>query len=96
MAHSLSSKKRIRQNTKRRLVNRARRSALKSKLRDCQESFLHGSTADQEKLVLTAIQCLDRDANRGTLHANAAARRKSRLLRKLNTLRQKAAPPAGA
>jgi small subunit ribosomal protein S20 len=51
--------------------------------------FLHGSPAETEAYVRQACQMLDREANRGVLHRNAAARRKSRLVRRLNAARQK-------
>ncbi len=89
MAHSLSAKKRIRQNAKRRALNRARRTALKSKLKTSNEALQKGSVEDATKAVKLAAQHLDREANRGTLHRNAAARRKSRLQKKLNALKQK-------
>ena len=91
MAHSLSSKKRIRQNVTRRAQNRGRRSALRTTLHKCGDAIAHGATADVEKTVRETCQDLDREANRGTLHRNAAARRKSRLTRRLNALKQKAA-----
>ncbi|MEW6251321.1 MAG: 30S ribosomal protein S20 [Planctomycetota bacterium] len=97
MAHSLSSKKRVRQNARRRALNRTHRSALHTRLRRCAESFLRGNLPDAERYVLEACKHLDREADRGTLHRNAAARRKSRLAKRLNTLRQKAGaatPPA--
>jgi small subunit ribosomal protein S20 len=91
VAHSLSSKKRIRQNVTRRALNRARRSTLRTELRKADDSLAHSGAADVEKVVHETCQDLDREANRGTLHRNAAARRKSRLTRRLNTLKQKAA-----
>lgn len=90
MAHSLSSRKRIRQNIKRRAVNRSRRGALKTKLRKCADAFVHGSLEQAETAVRAAGQVLDREAARNTLHRNAAARRKSRLMRRLNAMRAKA------
>ncbi len=100
MAHSLSAKKRIRQNTKRRLLNRGRRSALRTRLHKCADGFVHGTPQQVEQEVLAACQQLDREADRGTLHRNAAARRKSRLMKRLNALKQKTAaqptPPAPA
>ncbi len=96
MAHSLSAKKRIRQNARRRARNRARRSALKTKLKNSEALLQKGRLEEATQAVQLAIRHLDREANRGTLHRNAAARRKSRLQRKLNALRQKsAAAPAG-
>lgn len=89
MAHSLSAKKRMRQNVKRRIVNRARRSVLKTDVRDCL-TVLHGTDvkAAQTKIHET-VQRLDREANKGLVHKNAAARRKSRLARRLNALKGK-------
>lgn len=96
MAHSLSARKRVRQNEKRRLRNRAARSALKTSLRRCLEAFADGATDAAERTFKQACKLLDRDANRGVIHRNEAARRKSRLARRLNALRQKsgAAPSA--
>lgn len=90
MAHSLSSKKRIRQNARRRALNRARTTALRSRLRICKDSFLHGTAEEAERACRRAIQLLDREADRGLIHRNQAARRKSRLARRLNALRQAA------
>ena len=96
MAHSLSSKKRIRQNEKRRLLNRTRRSALRSELRKCSEVVLRGTMEQAADQVREACRRLDREADRGTLHRNAAARRKSRLAKRLNALKQKAATGAAS
>ncbi len=95
MAHSISAKKRIRQNVKRRAINRARRSTLRTKLRKCSDLLAKGTAQDVASVVHDTCKNLDREANRGTLHPNAAARRKSRLTRRLNALKQKAAATAG-
>ncbi len=91
MAHSLSAKKRVRQNEKRRMLNRARRSTLKGRVRKCLETLTAGQAEATTTALRSAEQALDRAADRGTLHRNAAARRKSRLARRLNALKQKAA-----
>lgn len=98
MAHSLSAKKRIRQNLKRRARNRARQSALKTRLRRCREELARGTFQSAEAAYRQACKLLDREANRGLLHPNAAARRKSRLARRLNQLKTKqpAAPTPSA
>jgi small subunit ribosomal protein S20 len=49
-----------------------------------------GSADAAAGAIRETCQTLDREANRGTLHRNAAARRKSRLARRLNALKQKA------
>lgn len=87
MAHSLSAQKRIRQNAKRNLRNRGRRSNLKTAVRKVADALVQRDAGASEKALAAAIQTLDREANRGTLHPNAAARRKSRLTKRLNALK---------
>lgn len=89
MAHSISAKKRIRQNDRRRTRNRAKRTTLKSTLRTVTETLATSNVALAEKQLQTAIQALDREANAKLIHKNQAARRKSRLTLKLNALRAK-------
>jgi small subunit ribosomal protein S20 len=84
MAHSLSAKKRIRQNAKRNLRNRSRRATLKTQLKDTVEQLLHGSAEQLKRSTAESIQALDKAGSRRTIHKNAAARRKSRLMKKLN------------
>lgn len=90
MAHSLSARKRVRQNARRRALNKARRSALRTKVRKCADALQGGDPAAAESALREATRALDRAANRGTVHRNAAARRKSRLARRLNALKAKA------
>lgn len=91
MAHSLSAKKRIRQNVKIRSRNRARQSVLRGRIRACRDAIIHGELPAAEERFLATCRVLDREADRGLIHRNAAARRKSRLAKKINALRQKAA-----
>ena len=90
MAHSLSAKKRIRQNATRRGLNRSRRSALRTDLRKCNDLLAKGTVDAAASAIHATCKTLDREANRGTLHRNAAARRKSRLARRLNAAKTKA------
>jgi hypothetical protein len=53
-----------------------------------------GTTEGLVELVATAVSSLDRAASKGILHRNNAGRRKSRLMRKLNSV--EAAPAEGA
>lgn len=52
---------------------------------------MHGTVDEAEQACRRAIQVLDREADRGLIHRNQAARRKSRLARRLNVLKQAAA-----
>lgn len=83
MANTRSARKRIRQNEKRRLRNRAVRSAVRGSVKSAREA-LSGKSADSTTTVREAIRALDRAVTQGVIHRNTAARRKSALARKLN------------
>lgn len=91
MPNSLSSKKRERQNVTRRARNRSRRSALRTRLRQCADTLTEKNVESAEQAFRDASQLLDREADRGLIHKNAAARQKSRLAKRLNALKQTAA-----
>ncbi|MFQ5807911.1 MAG: 30S ribosomal protein S20, partial [Phycisphaerae bacterium] len=84
------AKKRIRQNERQRARNRAPRSALKTRLRAFADALSGGDPALAENKFREACKLLDREADHGLIHRNAAARRKSRLAQRLNALTQKA------
>ncbi|MBN1786805.1 MAG: 30S ribosomal protein S20 [Sedimentisphaerales bacterium] len=84
MAHSLSAKKRVSQNAKRRTINRARKSAVKAQIKDFEAAVASGdkkAVTEQYKLI---IKKLDKIASTKTIHKNKAARLKSRITRKAN------------
>lgn len=87
MAHSLSRRKRVRQNLKRRAINRARTSVLKKKVRKVTDAIIHKQGDEAAEHFKAVIRTLDREADRGLIHRNAAARKKSRLAKKINALR---------
>ena len=89
MAHSLSAKKRIRQNAKMRARNRARRSLLKTRIRAFSDSLTAGDAALAESKFRETCKLIDREATRGLIHRNTAARMQSGLAKKLNALQQK-------
>jgi small subunit ribosomal protein S20 len=87
MAHSLSARKRVRQNAKRRIINRARKGEIKAAIKGFEAAISSGdrkAAAEQYKL---AVKRLDRVALTGTIHKNKAARLKSRLAQKLNKIK---------
>lgn len=82
MAHSLSAKKRIRQNAKQRIRNRACKSAVKTQIGHFLETAKSGKElASIESELLTAQKKIDKLASKGIMHRNTAARRKSQLAR---------------
>ena len=86
MAHSLSAKKRIRQNIKRRAINRARKSQVKTQIKRFEAALSSGDVAKATDQFRIVSKRLDTVASTSTMHKNTAARKKSRLARRLNNL----------
>jgi small subunit ribosomal protein S20 len=86
VAHSLSAKKRIRQNVKHRIRNRARTKQVKLQVRKVVEALAERNAEKAAAELRLAVKKIDQVAAKGTLHKNAAARKKSRLQRRLNAL----------
>jgi small subunit ribosomal protein S20 len=82
MANIKSQIKRNRQNEARRLRNKAVRSELKTRVKLAASTAEQGDEQAPEALRL-AIKRLDKAAAKGVIHKNQAARRKSRLMKRL-------------
>lgn len=78
MAHSKQAKKRIRQNERQAAHNRPVRTYTTRRVRDARDAIVHGDD-DAVEVLRAAQAALDRAAKAGVIHANTAARRKSRL-----------------
>ena len=87
MAHSLSAKKRIRQNEKRRARNRQRKLLIKDQLKSVTTAIATGDLDKAGVELNKAVSRLDRTAAKHTIHRKTASRKRSRLTKKLNTLR---------
>jgi ribosomal protein S20 len=85
-ARTPSGLKRVRQAQSRHEVLQPRRSAAKTYVAKALIAAAHPaeSTIDPEAALAEALSALDRAAKAGAIHPNAAARRKSRLTRKVN------------
>lgn len=78
MPNSKQAKKRLRQNEASRQQNKVARSAMRTAMR----KVLSAETADEAKAALPlAYKRVDKAAKKHIIHANAAARYKSRLSR---------------
>lgn len=80
MANIKSAEKRWRQSLKRRLRNRTARATTRTHIKTVNRTIADG-TLDAQALK-TAVRALDKAAEKGILHPNNAARRKSRLMRR--------------
>lgn len=86
MANIKSSIKQIRQDKRKTARNRPVRSSLKTYVKSAVVTIAGGAEqADSVEKVRLAISKLDKAAQKGIIHRNQAARRKSRLMKKLNT-----------
>jgi small subunit ribosomal protein S20 len=90
-----SAAKMMRVAERRRQRNRAVKSAVKTFIRKA-ERGITATVEDATTLVRHAVQSLDKAASKGVLHRKNAARRKSRLMKKLNASLAPAAEPAAA
>ena len=86
MANSRQAKKRIRQTDRRTEVNRARRSRMRTYVRKVEEAIAGGNKAEAQEALQNAEPQLIRAAQKGILHQNTAARKVSRLSRRVNSM----------
>ena len=83
MAHSLSAKKRIRQNAKNAARNRWRLRSMRTALKEFGKVLSSGSNQEAQDSYRKLARIIDRTAQKGVIHKNQAARRKSRLTKRL-------------
>jgi small subunit ribosomal protein S20 len=89
LANTKSAQKRIRSNERKRVRNQAYRSRAKTAVKKAEQQIF--SNQDSVEAVREAIKVLDKAAGKGIIHKNNAARRKSRLVKKLIAAQQNAA-----
>ena len=89
VAHSLQAKKRARQNVKKRTINRARKSQVKTQIKHFEAALSKGDAEAAGEQYRLVTQKLDKTAAKSTMHKKTAARKKSRLAKKLNALKTK-------
>ncbi len=82
MANTKSALKRIRMSEKRRERNTSYNSRVKTMLKKAEQTVASGNA--DPAAITAAISTLDKAAVKGIIHKNNAARRKSRLMKKVN------------
>jgi small subunit ribosomal protein S20 len=95
LAHSRSALKRLRQSLKHRTRNRSTKSRTRTLLTKA-ISAVGSDAASAEAAVREAVSALDKAAQKGVIHPNAAARGKSRLLKRFNLATAAAVASAAA
>ena len=86
MANIKSQMKRNRQNEKARLRNKTVRSEIKTRAKAAVDAARSGDSAAAEEALKIAQARIDAATSSGVLHANTAARRKSKLTKQVHTL----------
>ena len=84
MANIASSKKDAKRSAVRAQANRSVRSAVKTQVTKVRRALTEGEKEVLPEVLSTAVSALDRAAAKGILHRNNAARRKARLLKRVN------------
>ena len=86
MATHKSAKKRIRQTARRTLINGARRGRVRTFVRKVEEAIESGDRELAESAMKNAMPEMHRSVLHGILHKNTAARKISRLTKRINHL----------
>jgi len=90
MPHTKSAKKRLRQNLKRQVRNRAVKSRLSTLRRRFNGALLAGDTAKAQDALTAAQKAFDQAGAKATIHKNNAARKVSRMYRRLQAAKSAA------
>ncbi len=86
MANSPSAKKRARQIDRRTVINKARRSRVRTFIRKVEEAITSGDQAAALEALRSAQPEIMRGARKGILHRNTASRKVSRLHHRVNAM----------
>ena len=84
MPGSKSAQKQVRVTGRKRLKNKSITSLCKTNVTKAEKLIFSGELKAAQEAVTVAITSLDKAAEKGIIHPNNAARRKSRLMKKLN------------
>ena len=84
MPETKSAQKEVRVAERRRLRNKGIRSLCKTNITKAERLIFSGELEAAQGVVIAALSSLDKAAEKGVIHPNNAARRKSRLMKKLN------------
>ncbi len=80
MANNKSALKRIKVNERRRVRNQTYKSATRTIVKKAEQAIALGTGEETTTSLAAALSRLDKAANKGVIHRNAAARKKSRLM----------------
>ncbi len=94
MPNTKSAQKRTRVSERKRVRNKSIRTLSKSSIAKAERLIFSGELESGQAAVATVVSVLDKAAKKGVIHPKNAARRKSRLMKKLNVAQAKASAEA--
>lgn len=86
MPNIKSAIKRVLVNDKNRAHNATMKSSMRTTVKNAEVALAGDNVEVAKEALLTASKKLDKAASKGLIHKNAAARKKSRLAKRLNSL----------
>jgi small subunit ribosomal protein S20 len=86
MANHKSALKKIKQDKVRQMRNKAYKTRLKNVVKSVEAAISESNKEAAQTALQEAVSTLDRVASKGIIHKNKAARKKSRLTKKVNAL----------
>ena len=92
MPQTKSAQKQVRVAERRQLRNKSIRSLCKTNITKAEKLIFSGELELAKQAVVAAISSLDKAVEKGVIHPNNAARRKSRLMKKLNEAQPSSSP----
>ena len=87
MPNIKSSIRSVKTDAKRRAANAPAKAELRSTARKVEAQAAAGSKDEAQKYLKAATSLLDKEARKGNISKNAAARKKSRLAKKVNAVK---------
>jgi len=92
LPHTKSAQKQVRVAERRQLRNKSIHSLCKTNITKAEKLIFSGELELAKQAVVAAISSLDKAAEKGVIHPNNAARRKSRLMKKLDEAQTSSSP----
>jgi len=89
MPNHKSAEKRMRQSERRRKMNKANRTRVRTSIKKLRGAIASGGAKEIEEMLPQTISTIDKAVQKGVLHKNAAARYKSRLTKHSTTAANK-------
>ncbi len=84
MPNHKSAEKRMRQNERRKGINRSNRTRLRTEIKKLRAALTTGDQTALQNVLSQTVSIIDKSVQKGVIHKNAASRYKSRLTARVN------------